>query len=1223
MIQSRLIRRLSTAWAEIRPLVYPVQRTDPHNVLNMDPVQVSKEVDLDYKRYKMTNYDTKIRVNHFLQAVFSHDITRAVELLQKFREKCTLNKDSEAYVRNVEVYISCLSTLLTYASSKNINAITSRHALGLLCEIFAIPKNIIEERRNQIEGFYFAFITVFLKTLLATPATAKRHASIIRAQITEFTRVHKLPMEDIYQKLKEQSPELIPQFNLVWKTNKPVLASESLSICNIEKYLNEDRSISFAGMCDFLENEHFDMSAYSLDKKAKYYEVYERLNGEKKIKFMKEFREYNKQKQLLVEKYCQDMQTKVIGRQSSPTPLVQKTSQLSWIGLVYDRVCLEIDLLLSGKSQDSPVAKAILQHKFLFELIPRETIVSIMLNTLIHDSVSGTRLAWVLGLTQKMTFMLRCHVGRSKTLSPIFSSSKFFFADEDFITLFSALLKLAVDNSEIESNMLRSFAILDDEHFSKNGNQLFVLAYEKAHEDGPKYKRAGIIKAHPYLLRQSAIFHEIHQNGMHLFPMVHPPKPWTSPKSGGFFGDLAPFVKTLERELTDKYLSQAHIAGQLNSTYESLNALGKLPWTINSDVLSSLKEVLTFSDGFLSIPAPMDELLKEQRPLYPQKSCFADQKRYRSALALYGHQMRVVNQKIANLKSQRVNYEMTAKIASAFDRYGDPFYYPQTLDFRGRVYPAVSILSFHGEDLVRALLCFWEARRLGKNGFNWLKYQLANLFSKNFMSMEDLIKFVEANKSNIKKSAEMPLGGERWWTKADTPWQSLALCIEINKIWNYKGKIEDYPCRIPIHMDGTCNGLQHYAALGANIEAARSVNLLPSERKNDVYLTVLGLVKQRVENDCRSPESEILSLAQEVKRLLSRKVVKQTVMTTVYGVTLFGAYRQIMNRLDDMFNADKSLSVLSHNRASLLLYLSRQVLNAVADLFSEAKVIQSFLKQNAYRCIAAFDKRFLKHSNDVDFLGNNHRKPMMWTSLSGFPVIQNYHTKEIKELRTALQSITLRRTTQKSTINIRKQLNGVAPNFIHSLDAIHLLMTNLAASSHGIAFASVHDSYWTHPSDVDLLNRLIRKEFVRLHSSDVLLNLYKDLEHTNRNALQLVWVENDSNKDFLRGLNQIRGRYGKMRKHKLDQFNYCLNKEFRDNLEVSELVERYNPQLALIVRGQGQAIVYDESSDVIPTPKPVKLTTHTPLLVNMRLIQVPATGELDINEVLNSKFFFS
>jgi hypothetical protein len=40
---------------------------------------------------------------------------------------------------------------------------------------------------------------------------------------------------------------------------------------------------------------------------------------------------------------------------------------------------------------------------------------------------------------------------------------------------------------------------------------------------------------------------------------------------------------------------------------------------------------------------------------------------------------------------------------------------------------------------------------------------------------------------------------------------------------------EEYPSSLPVHMDGSCNGLQHYAALGRDEAGGRAVNLLPAD----------------------------------------------------------------------------------------------------------------------------------------------------------------------------------------------------------------------------------------------------------------------------------------------------------------------------------------------------------------------------------------------------------
>lgn len=52
-----------------------------------------------------------------------------------------------------------------------------------------------------------------------------------------------------------------------------------------------------------------------------------------------------------------------------------------------------------------------------------------------------------------------------------------------------------------------------------------------------------------------------------------------------------------------------------------------------------------------------------------------------------------------------------------------------------------------------------------------------------------------------------------------------------------------------------------------------------------------------------------------------------------------------------------------------------------------------------------------------------------------------------------------------------------------------MLMTAIRCHEANITFAAVHDSFWTHAHDIDLMNELIRDCFIELHSQPLLENL--------------------------------------------------------------------------------------------------------------------------------------
>lgn len=244
----------------------------------------------------------------------------------------------------------------------------------------------------------------------------------------------------------------------------------------------------------------------------------------------------------------------------------------------------------------------------------------------------------------------------------------------------------------------------------------------------------------------------------------------------------------------------------------------------------------------------------------------------------------------------------------------DEIYFPYNMDFRGRAYPIPPHFSNVGSDLCRGMLKFAEAKPLGERGLYWLKVHLANFAGKDKMTFDDRAKFVDDHIDQIRSSAEDPFSGERWWMTLEDPFQGLATCMEIIKALD-SGDPASYMCSLPVHMDGSCNGLQHYAALGRDKIGGKAVNLCAEEEPQDVYVGVMQEVINRVaEESKRDLEFDFSNMdelsrkqkkemihnrsAKLVNGLIDRGVVKRTVMTSVYGVTYIGARQQIQEKIE-------------------------------------------------------------------------------------------------------------------------------------------------------------------------------------------------------------------------------------------------------------------------------------------------------------------------------------
>lgn len=361
---------------------------------------------------------------------------------------------------------------------------------------------------------------------------------------------------------------------------------------------------------------------------------------------------------------------------------------------------------------------------------------------------------------------------------------------------------------------------------------------------------------------------------------------------------------------------------------------------------------------------------------------------------------------------------------------------------------------------------FAEGRPLGPRGLDWLKIHLINLTGlKKGDSLRMRLAFADEVMEEILDSADNPLTGRKWWMEADEPWQTLACCMEVAHAVRSPDPAA-YISHLPVHQDGSCNGLQHYAALGRDSVGAASVNLTPSDLPQDVYREVATQVEEFRQQDAK----EGLRVAQVLEGFISRKVVKQTVMTVVYGVTRYGGRLQIEKRLRELSDFPQEFVwEASH-------YLVRQVFKSLQEMFTSTRAIQHWLTESA---------NLISHAG----------WPVEWVTPLGIPIIQPYHRESKVQVKGGLQSITLTSSVDESQKpNTLKQKNGFPPNFIHSLDSSHMMLTALHCYRKGLIFVSVHDCFWTHAADIPTMNEVCREQFVRLHSQPILEDLAKFLK---------------------------------------------------------------------------------------------------------------------------------
>ncbi|ONM37067.1 DNA-directed RNA polymerase 3 chloroplastic [Zea mays] len=290
----------------------------------------------------------------------------------------------------------------------------------------------------------------------------------------------------------------------------------------------------------------------------------------------------------------------------------------------------------------------------------------------------------------------------------------------------------------------------------------------------------------------------------------------------------------LPRLLTGSILAHEMVHAYLRLTVlaccQTLDILGSTKWRVNRRVHDVVETILSQGGGFAGLVDKankwkwsLKKAKKTNRELHAER-CDSELKLLILWCSLYA---------IALLE---LYLFLFCKRVARKLRDKDGFYYPHNLDFRGRAYPMHPHLSHLGSDLCRGVLEYAEGRPLGKYGLCWLKIHLANKYGGGIekLSHEGKLAFVENQLFDIFDSAANPVDGNCWWTNVEDPFQCLAPCMDLSDALRSPSPYHAVS-HLPIHQDGSCNGLQHYAALGRDYMGAVAVNLVPGEKPADIY----------------------------------------------------------------------------------------------------------------------------------------------------------------------------------------------------------------------------------------------------------------------------------------------------------------------------------------------------------------------------------------------------
>ena len=533
-----------------------------------------------------------------------------------------------------------------------------------------------------------------------------------------------------------------------------------------------------------------------------------------------------------------------------------------------------------------------------------------------------------------------------------------------------------------------------------------------------------------------------------FLPMIIKPRPWSCPLQGGYYTTKLPF--TLLKSNSELVAKDC----KGNEPFiKAANIHQEVAWKVHTWMLDQVEHAydLNLEIGCLfprngwPVP-PFPKHLEEDDP-----GVFRWRKRAKQ-----------IHEKNEKTNSARIGQAKTLWVARRF-KDEEEIYFPMSLDFRGRYYYRPPYLNPQGNDVSRSLLLFANATPINtEEELNWLRIHGANLYGLGKSDWQTRIDWVKEHDQLITGAGNDPWMNSDFWMRADKHWAFLAFARTYHE---FKQHGWGYNCQLPVMLDCTCSGIQHYAALLKSEDMGRSVNLISSDRPQDIYSEVITRVLEKLRESKDTRARKWLMLEPD------RSLAKPCVMTSPYSATTtafyYYCYDWAQKRSKDMFTGKTWTT--QRGAMTTMHFMAQLLYKETTSLISPAvKAIEWFRK--------------------LGRLAGKDNIPLEWKTPSGLLVHQEY--KSVKQTRIRLKYLSdvhmdIRTNLDQDDLDSGRMANALSPNVVHSFDSSHMSFSTLKAVALGVKnIGGVHDCFATTPSEMSKLRDAVRQSFSDMYSGD-------------------------------------------------------------------------------------------------------------------------------------------
>jgi len=412
-------------------------------------------------------------------------------------------------------------------------------------------------------------------------------------------------------------------------------------------------------------------------------------------------------------------------------------------------------------------------------------------------------------------------------------------------------------------------------------------------------------------------------------------------------------------------------------------------------------------------------------------------------------------------------------------------YFDYVVDFRGRI-NQIGGISAVGNKVGKAMLRSGVSYPLGQHGYDDILIALAGAMGHDKETFDERLRWARNNVVRFTDLGSMLLHSpDRAFNflikeGADEIFAAAAICIELHRIKHYHGDIRDYCSNLYIGYDATSSAVQLVGLMMGNYRLTEASNVRvgndTEDKIHDAYMLMADSMDELAKTgEFNEEDAEFIKMWLDFPTKTKRAFAKPLLMTRLYGSTR-------LTWIDRSRDAALEKGIMRHDDPRLQQFgisiarLFERAFNE-SDGYGSLKGYERFIKEisKAYVSVGKHgrwnvydgvgDAIQMVENKYTDYEGDDYRSYFQGKKC----IMRSYNLSILTDCKEALDLYDVFK------IDKYRAVSGIAPNFIHSHDA---LVLHLTVNEMGdVPMRLTHDCFACAPGKVGEMQDAIIKVY--------------------------------------------------------------------------------------------------------------------------------------------------